>query len=77
MTEPNPLSDALAKAVAGMKHAGDILTTQAAIAWVYKGDLVKAREVLAKLPADKLVEVSMAAAALSSLADEVAAEKRP
>ena len=58
-----------------MKHAGNILTTQAAIGWVFKGDLAKAREVLAKLPPDKLVEVSMAAAALSSLADEVAAEK--
>lgn len=69
------LGDAAKKFSEGTQHTGHILTAQGAMGWVYRGDLEKARQVLQKLPADKLAEVSAAAAALSSLADEVAAAK--
>lgn len=69
------MGDAAKKFSEGMQHTGHILTAQGAMGWAYRGDLEKARQVLQKLPADKLAEVSAAAAALSSLADEVAAAK--
>jgi hypothetical protein len=69
------MADATKKFSEGMQHTGHILTSQSAMGWVYRGDLEKARAVLEKLPADKLAELSTAAAALSSLADEVAAAK--
>jgi hypothetical protein len=69
------MGEAAKKFSDGMQHTGHIMTAQGAMGWVYRGDLEKARAVLEKLPADKLAELSMAAAALSSLADEVAAAK--
>lgn len=69
------LAAALEKFSAGMEHTGHILTAQAAMGWIYRGDLAAARRSLRKLPPEKLAEVSTAAAALSSLADEVAAAK--
>lgn len=48
-----------------------------ALGSMLRGDLCKARETLAKLPVDQLQAVSVAAAALASLADEVAMEKKP
>lgn len=60
---------------AGLQQAGFVLSAQGAMGWAYKGDLAQARRVLEKLPPEKLTELSMAAAALSSLADEVAAAK--
>jgi len=69
------MGEAAEKIREGMEHTGHILTAQGAMGWVYRGDLEKARTMLEKLPADKLAEVSAAAAALSSLADEVAAAK--
>ncbi|GAA1281246.1 hypothetical protein [Saccharothrix xinjiangensis] len=71
MTEEKPrpsLDEALAKVrlVAG---------AQGSMGWMVRGDLAKARETLEKLSAEQLREVSAAAAALSSLADEVAGGK--
>lgn len=69
------MGEATKKFSEAMQHTGHILTAQGAMGWVYRGDLASARRALEKLPADKLAEVSAAAAALSSLADEVAAAK--
>ncbi|MRH86022.1 hypothetical protein GFY24_00830 [Nocardia sp. SYP-A9097] len=54
--------------------AGHTLTVQAAMGWMWRGDLDHARTSLRALPADKLRELSAAAAALSALADEIACE---
>ncbi|WP_280392871.1 hypothetical protein [Nocardia wallacei] len=53
--------------------ATSILTAQGAFGWMLRADLPKARKALAKLPAEQLAEISAAAAALSALADEIAA----
>lgn len=63
----------LGKAV---EDAAPIFAAQGAMGWMMKGDMEQARSALAKLPADKLREVSAAAFALSSLADEIAAEPK-
>lgn len=75
--EPPRLSfaDAMAKFKTSVEHAGHILGAQAAMGWMFRGDLAKARGALEKLTPAKLAEVSAAAAALSSLADEVGEEK--
>ncbi|ANZ35217.1 hypothetical protein BBK82_03165 [Lentzea guizhouensis] len=69
------LGEAAKKLQQGLENTGHILTAQGAMGWVYRGDLPKARQALGKLPVDKLAELSAVAAALSSLADEVAAAK--
>jgi len=55
------------------QQAGHVLTAQAAMGWVMRGDLDAARNTLRGLPPEMLHEVSAAAAALTSLADEVLA----
>jgi hypothetical protein len=56
-------------------NAGVILAVQGAMGWMFKGDMEQARAALVRrVPRERLAEVSMAAAALSSLADEIAAE---
>ncbi|MEV5391907.1 hypothetical protein [Nocardia farcinica] len=75
--EPTPgekLDAALARLKATAAAASTTLTAQGAFGWMMRGDLEQARAALTKLPTDKLVEVSAAAAALSALADEVAGE---
>lgn len=52
-------------------------TAQGAFGWMMRGDLDKARATLSRLPSERLVEVSVAAAALSALADEVAGGSKP
>lgn len=69
------MGEAAKKFADGMQHTGHILTAQSAMGWAYRGNLAEARRVLEKLPVDKLTELSAAAAALSSLADEVAAAR--
>lgn len=64
------LRAAATKAGEAITHANYILITQEAMAWMYRGDLNAARQAVAKLPDDKLVELSAAAAALAALADE-------
>lgn len=61
----------------GLEHVGHTLTAQAAFGWMYRGRLDDAREVLARLPTGALQQVSVAAAALSTLADELAAGRPP
>ncbi|MFI6513591.1 hypothetical protein ACIBCT_38810 [Streptosporangium sp. NPDC050855] len=51
-------------------HATHTLVAQAAMGWMYRGDLEAARREVAKLPADQLPGLSAAAAALAALADE-------
>jgi len=55
---------------AAATHATHILAAQEAMGWMYRGDLAAARRAVAKLPADRLAELSAAAAALAALADE-------
>lgn len=64
---------ALAKLKAAAAELGVTATAQGAFGWMMRGDLEEARTVLGRLPRERLVEVSIAAAALSTLADEVAA----
>ena len=59
--------------LAAVRDSGHILVAQGAFGWLVRGDLDRARRELGKLPVEKLTAVSLAAAALSSLADEVAA----
>ncbi|WP_280499363.1 hypothetical protein [Nocardia cyriacigeorgica] len=49
-----------------------VLRAQSAMGWMMRGHLAEAHTVLQVLPADKLLELSAAAEALSSLADELA-----
>lgn len=71
------LSDAVGEFGKAMEKTGHILTAQGAMGWMVQGELEKAREALAGLPVEQLQAVSVAAAALASLADEVAMEKKP
>lgn len=68
------LQEAVADVVPKLEHMGHVAKAQGAMGWIYRGDLEQARQALAGLPADKLAEISIAAAALSSLADEQAKE---
>ncbi len=80
-TDEQPNFDGLKKVLGefgkAMEQAGHVFAAQGAFGWMFRGDLEQARKTLEGLPADKLQEVSMAAAALASLADEVAMEKKP
>ena len=67
------LGDSLKAFSDGMAHAGDVLRAQAAMGWLYRGDLVAARGEVERLGDSALLELSTAAAALSGLADEVRA----
>ncbi|MCW2880233.1 MAG: hypothetical protein JWQ95_4333 [Sphaerisporangium sp.] len=69
------LKDAVGKLGDSIQNAGHHLIVQAAMGWAMRGDLDAARNALRGLPPDKLREVSAATAALTSLADEVLAEK--
>lgn len=51
-------------------QAGNILAAQAAMGWAYRGDLDNVRAGLAGMSPEQLRELSAAAAALASLADE-------
>jgi len=64
------LRAAAEKAAEALSHTGHVFTAQAAMGWMFRGDLEAARRAVAKLPADKLAELSAAAAALAALADE-------
>lgn len=57
-----------------LQQAGHVLAAQAAMGWVMRGDLDAARNALRGLPPETLHEVSAAAAALTSFADEVVVE---
>ncbi|MCO6011437.1 hypothetical protein NE236_41460 [Actinoallomurus purpureus] len=59
-----------------MENATQVMIVQAAMGWMFRGDLEQARAVLTTLPTDKMNEVSAAATALASLVDEVAQEAR-
>ncbi|MCM6775001.1 hypothetical protein NDR87_26510 [Nocardia sp. CDC159] len=79
MDDPTPgerLDAALQRLRESATAAAGTMTAQGAFGWMMRGDLAKARATLVKLSPDKLTEVSAAAAALSALADEVAAEAR-
>lgn len=58
-----------------LEKVGPILIAQGAFGWMMRGDIEAARADLAKLPVEQLQAVSLAASALTSLADEVAGEK--
>lgn len=66
--------DAWAELGKAIESVGHVIAAQGALGYMLNGDLANARETLANLPADQLQSVSVAAAALSSLADEIAAE---
>ncbi|GAA3027377.1 hypothetical protein [Streptosporangium longisporum] len=51
-------------------RAAQTRAIQEVMGWVYQGNLDAARAAVAKLPADKLTELSLAATALVALADE-------
>ncbi|MBF6213742.1 hypothetical protein IU487_22250 [Nocardia puris] len=75
--EPTPgekLDAALAKFKEAAAQVSVTATAQGAFGWMMRGDLMQARATLAKLPRERLLDVGVAAAALSSLAEEVAAE---
>jgi hypothetical protein len=59
-----------------IQDAGRIFVVQGAMGWMYRGDIAEARKALADLPRDKLRQVSAAATALASLADQMARETR-
>lgn len=80
MSEQTPgerFEEALAKLRAAGAEVGVLATAQGAFGWMMRGDLDKARAALVKLPPERLVEVSVAAAALSALADEVSGGSKP
>ncbi|GAA1024080.1 hypothetical protein Aple_095260 [Acrocarpospora pleiomorpha] len=56
-------------------HAAHIFHAQAAMGWVYRGDLDRLHEVLERMTPDQLQELSTAAALLGSAADEALREK--
>lgn len=53
-----------------LAHVGHIARAQGAMGWLYRGDIEAAGKTLDGLPADVLHQVSAAAQALSTLADE-------
>lgn len=57
-----------------LKEQVETVTVEQAFGSLYLGYIEKARGFLRKLPPEKLAEVSVVAAALSSLADEIASE---
>lgn len=57
-----------------LTHASHIAAAQAAMGWLYRSDLNRARDTLTKLPTDALQQVSVAATTLANLADEIANE---
>ena len=72
--EPKPtFSEALASLGSTLEHLGHTLAGQGAFGWMYRGRIDDARRALERLPAGALQQVSVAAAALSTLADEIAA----
>lgn len=78
MSTPEPpdwikqLQDAFEAAKPAIEHLAHMAKAQTAMGWIYRGDIEQARRALTDLPADKLAEISVAATALSSLADELA-----
>lgn len=70
-------TNALGEFGKAVEQTGHILTAQTALGQMMRSDLEQARTTLAKLPVEQLPAVSVAAAALASLADEVAMEKKP
>ncbi len=76
-TPGEKLDAALAKFKQAAAEAGVTATAQGAFGWMVRGDSAKARETLGGLPVARLAEVSAAAAALSSLAAELAAGSTP
>lgn len=73
-TPAERITAAMEKLKTAAENAGQALTVQAAMGWMWRGDLEQARTALRKLPPERLYEVSAAGSALSALADEVAAE---
>jgi hypothetical protein len=65
------LTDVVRAFTHGMAHVAVVARAQGAMAWTMRGDLEQARTALVAMPPEALAEVSAAAAALSSLADEV------
>jgi hypothetical protein len=53
-----------------IEQATDVLAAQAAMGWMYRGDLTNARAAIAGVAPDKLLQVSAAATALAAIADE-------
>jgi hypothetical protein len=56
-----------------LAEVGINLKAQAALGWILRGDLEKAREALADFPPARFHALSASAAALSGLADELMA----
>lgn len=56
-----------------LAQAQNVLIAQGAMGWAYRGDLGRLREALAKADAETLRQISVAAGALASMADEALA----
>lgn len=69
------LADAIGEFARGMEQVGHIAIAQGAMGWIYQGDMESAQREVAKLPPEQLSALSIAAATLSSLADEEAARR--
>lgn len=68
------IAEAVRRVGESLARAGQTWRVQGAMGHMLHGDLAQAREALRGLPPERLAEVATAAAALSSLADEIAAE---
>lgn len=73
-TPSQQLDAALAQFSKNMARVGHAFAGQGAMGWMLRGDMAKAREALQRVPSERLPEISIAAAALSALADELAAD---
>ena len=80
VTEQTPdwvkqIQEAAAVLGTALEKISYVALAQAAMGWLFQGNLDAAQRELEKLPADQLQAVSVAASALASLADDVAATK--
>lgn len=71
---PSGLGEAIDALSKGLESATHTLIAQEAMGWIVRGDLHRARRALKRLPVEQLAAVSVAAAALTSLADELQRE---
>lgn len=67
---PNP-EDPAERLAALNAQLRAVAAAQGAMGWAMRGDLVRARATLARVPAERLAEVAAAAALVSSLAEEL------
>ena len=64
------MAEAGRKLSESLARAGHILAAQGAMGWMYRGNVDQARAALKGMSPEQLHELSAAAAALASLADE-------